>query len=190
MAVTTEIFASYVRPRRVFGDLLKRGVTEPQALIYLLTAMALGFVSQLPYASRRANQPDPALEEAIRAEAGDVRQIESLEVPQDMIDAKFQAFLSAEVTIWFFILPLFFYALSGLSFLALRLLKRSFRGVELRMALFWALLAATPLKLLHGLFLGFVGPGPALTWVGVAWCVALLWVWISNLREVGWGEAA
>lgn len=189
MAVTTDIFASYVRPRQVFGRILSRGVTEAQAFVFLLVAMLLGFVSQLPYASRRANTSDPELEAALRADAADVRQIEALQVPQNMVDAKFEFFLSSEVTIWFFLLPLFFYAVAGLSYLVLRGLGRSFQGVELRMALFWALLVVTPLKLLHGLFLGFVGEGPMLTIVGFAWFAALIWVWFSNLREVGWSDA-
>ncbi|MEL6531654.1 MAG: hypothetical protein AAFQ06_01310, partial [Pseudomonadota bacterium] len=115
MAVTTEIFASYLRPGRVFSRILARNLTEAQTFMYLMAAMLLGFVSQLPYVSRRANLPNPEMEAAILAEAGEVRQIEAVEVPQDMVDAKFEAFMSAEIVIWFFILPLFFYALAGLS---------------------------------------------------------------------------
>ncbi|MEM1341498.1 MAG: hypothetical protein AAGF68_04210 [Pseudomonadota bacterium] len=188
MAVTTEIFASYLRPGRVFSRILARNLTEAQTFMYLMAAMLLGFVSQLPYVSRRANLPNPEMEAAILAEAGEVRQIEAVEVPQDMVDAKFEAFMSAEIVIWFFILPLFFYGLAGLSQLAFRLLKRQVRGVDLRMALFWALLVATPLKLAHGLFAGMIGPGPALTLVGFVWLLVFLWVWSGNLREVGWGR--
>ena len=49
-----------------------------------------------------------------------------------------------------------------------------------RLALFWALLASTPLILLHGLTAGFVGPGPELKVVGVIWLGVFFWFWISG----------
>jgi len=50
------------------------------------------------------------------------------------------------------------------------------------LALFWALLVATPLKLLHGLVLGLIGSGPGLTLVGALWFALLMWNWTINLR--------
>lgn len=183
MAVTGDIFASYLRPRRVFARLLARGVNDRIGIAYLLLAMGLGFVSQLPWITRRANLSDPEMEAAIRAEAGDVRQIEALDVPENMIDAKFEALLSAELFIWFFILPLFFYGLAAISQLVLRLFGRRPEGIDVRMALFWALLVATPLKLLHGLMAGMLGEGPALSLIGFVWVVVFVWVWGGNLSE-------
>lgn len=189
MAVTTDILRSYRRPREVFAGLLSRGVSEPVGLIYLVVAMGLGFVSQLPGVQRRANLSDPALEAAIRAEAGDVRPIAGLDVPENMIDAKFQAMMSAELMIWFFILPLVFYGIAFLSRLILRLFGWQISGLATRMALFWALLVAVPLKLLHGMVYGMIGPGPALTAVGAVWFAVLLWNWSANLRQAREAEA-
>ncbi|MEO0865918.1 MAG: YIP1 family protein, partial [Pseudomonadota bacterium] len=49
-----------------------------------------------------------------------------------------------------------------------------------RLALFWALLASSPLVLLHGLTAGFVGPGIELQFVGFVWLVVFLWFWIGG----------
>ncbi|MEM1274772.1 MAG: YIP1 family protein [Pseudomonadota bacterium] len=189
MAVTTDIVRSYRRPRHVFAGQLAQGSKERIALAYLALAMILGLVSQLPSVSRRANVSDPELEAAIRAEAGNVRQIEDMTVPENMIDAKFEAFLSAELMVWLFILPLIFYGLSALSVWIVRLCRGQVAGVDARLALFWALVVATPLKLLHGLVYGMIGPGAALTAVGFLWCVIFLWNWSANLREAGWASS-
>ena len=50
------------------------------------------------------------------------------------------------------------------------------------MALFWSLLASSPLMLLHGLMAGFSGPGPALNVVGVVWLAVFGWFWFTGLR--------
>ena len=49
-----------------------------------------------------------------------------------------------------------------------------------RLALFWALLASSPLILLHGLTAGFIGPGLELQIVGLLWCVIFFWFWIGG----------
>ena len=81
-----------------------------------------------------------------------------------------------------FILPLILYGLAFVGQLVMRALGRPVGAYPARLALFWALLASTPLALLHGLTGGFVGPGPARDIVGVLWCVAFLWFWVSGLR--------
>ena len=186
MAVSTDILRAYRRPREVFRDLLDRGVSDRLGLIFLALAMSLSFVSQLPSVTRRSREPDAALEAAIQAEAGDVRQIEGTQVPQDMIDAKFQLFLAQELMVWFFILPLFFYGLAQLGGLIARRFGAELTGETLRVALFWALLVAVPLKLLHGAVYGIVDTGPILMLAGLPWFAVLLWNWTSNLREAGW----
>ncbi|MBF9029669.1 YIP1 family protein [Rhodobacterales bacterium HKCCE3408] len=189
MAVTTDILASYRRPRRVFAGIRARGGGERLALVYLMAAMVLGFVSQLPSVQRRSILPAPELEAAIRAESADVRPIEGLDVPANMVDAKFQALMSAELVVWFLILPLAFYLLALVGYGLARLLGVRLSGLDARLALFWALLAAIPLKLLHGLVAGLIGAGAAQTTVGILWLVVFLWFWISNLREAGQGAA-
>jgi len=184
MALVNDIARSYRRPGSVFDGLLSRGADDKTGLVFLLLAMALGFVSQLPGVSRRANTPDPELDAAIFAEREDVRPIEGVEVPEALVDAKFQLFLSSELTIWFLILPLAFYGLAMLGHLALRALGLRPDSTHSRLALFWALVVAVPLKLLHGLVLGMIGPGPSLTLVGFLWFALLVWIWGVNLRVV------
>lgn len=182
MPLVNDIVRSYRSPRSVFDGLLARGADDKTGLVFLMLAMGIGFVSQLPGVARRANTADPELDAAIIAERDDVRPIEGTEVPEGLIDAKFQLFLSGELTIWFLILPLTFYGLAMLGHLVMRLLGRKPNSVASRLALFWALLVATPIKLLHGLTLGFIGTGPALTLVGALWFGLLMWNWSLNLR--------
>jgi len=52
-----------------------------------------------------------------------------------------------------------------------------------RLALFWSLLASTPLILLHGLVAGFIGDGPVQMAVGLLWLAVFLWFWLSCLRR-------
>ena len=59
-----------------------------------------------------------------------------------------------------------------------------------RMALFWSLLASSPLVLLNGLVAGFVGAGPGLTLVGLAWVGVFLWFWFAGLRVAERGGAS
>lgn len=182
MPLVTDIVRSYRSPRPVFNGLLSRGADDKSGLVFLMLAMGIGFVSQLPGVARRANTRDPELDAAIMAERGDVRPIEGTEVPAGLVDAKFQLFISSELTIWFLILPLALYGVAMLGHLALRVLGQKPDTTASRLALFWALLVATPLKLLHGLVLGFIGTGPALTLVGAMWFVVLMWNWTMNLR--------
>ena len=188
MALVTDIVRSHGRPREVFGAILKRGVDDKTGFFFLIIALVMGFVSQLPGVSRRANLPDPALEAAIAQERDDVRPIQGAEVPEDMVDAKFAALMSAELMVWLFILPLVFYGLAMVGHFAARALGGAPSTVASRVAMFWALLVATPLKLLHGLVFGMIGPGPALTLVGLLWLVLFMWTWTSNLRVAGWDQ--
>ena len=49
-----------------------------------------------------------------------------------------------------------------------------------RLALFWALLATTPLKLLEGLVAGFIGAGIELQIVGLLWLLVFAWFWLTG----------
>ena len=186
MAVSSDILRAYRQPREVFRGLLDRGVTDRLGLVFLALAMALSFVSQLPSVTRRSRTPDAELEAAIRAEAGEVRQIEGTQVPQDMVDAKFQLFIAQELMVWFFILPLLFYGIAMLGGFVARRLGAELDGVTSRVALFWALLVAVPMKLVHGVVYGVVDSGPILMLAGLPWFAVLLWAWVSNLRVAGW----
>ena len=61
-------------------------------------------------------------------------------------------------------------------------------GPTVRVALFWALLVAVPMKLVHGAVYGVVAGGPILMLAGLPWFAVLLWAWVSNLQVAGWAE--
>lgn len=94
--------------------------------------------------------------------------------------------LGGALLAWIFIVPLGFYLLAFLCGLLLRGLGRPVTGFAARLALFWAFLAASPILLLNGLVSGFIGPGSALSAVGLLWCAVFLWFWGANLRVAGW----
>lgn len=81
---------------------------------------------------------------------------------------------------WVFMAPLFFYAVAFVSFLILKALGGT-TGFRARMALFWALLAGSPIILLQGLVAGFIGPGTLNNIIGGLWLIMLLWFWMAGL---------
>jgi hypothetical protein len=156
MSVTQDIVATYRRPRRIVAQHVKRGQNEPRALMFLMLACGLMFIAQLPLMSRQAYE-----------EKSDVN-----------------ALMGAALMGWIFIAPLLFYAIAWVSNGAMRVITGYFNGFGARLALFWALLAATPLMLLQGLVAGFIGKGLELTIAQCLWFFVLLWFWISGLRAV------
>ena len=159
MPVTSDIVATYRGPRTVFRRMLAMGEHEGRALAIVMAGCVVFFVADWPRLSRDAHI-----------------------LYQDL-----NQMLGGALMGWIFLAPLAFYVIAALSQLALRLLGRKPSGYDLRLALFWAFLAASPVKLLHGLAAGFIGPGPALTSVGIIWFGLFMWFWISNMREAGWG---
>ena len=89
--------------------------------------------------------------------------------------------LGGALLAWVMIAPLIFYGLAALSHLLARALggQGSFFGA--RLALFWALLAASPLILLNGLLAGFIGAGPGPKAVEFISLLVFLWFWIGGL---------
>ncbi|SMX50107.1 YIP1 family protein [Maliponia aquimaris] len=154
MPVTTDILASYRRPSAVLRGHLARAASEPRALAWLMGACGVMFVAQWPRLARQTHLDGTEMEPAMGG-----------------------ALLGTLI-----FLPLVFYVVAGLSQLVLRLFGGAVTGYEARVALFWALLAASPLALLNGLVAGFVGPGPEQGLVGAAWLAAFLWFWITGLR--------
>lgn len=154
MPVTTDILASYRRPGEVLRAHLARGTSEPRVLAWLMGACGVMFVAQWPRLAREAHLQGTELQPAMGG-----------------------ALLATLI-----FLPLIFYVLAGLSQLVLRVTGSPVSGYEARAALFWALLAASPLALLNGLVLGFIGRGPEQLLVGAAWFGAFVWIWVSGLR--------
>lgn len=156
MALTTDIVATYRGPRAVMRRLLGAGEQESRALMFLMLACALIFVGQWPRLQREA-----VLDDSIG------------------LDARIGGALLA----WIFIMPLALYTLALLSHWAARLLGGQGTAYGARLALFWALLAASPLWLLYGLVAGLIGPGPALTLTGAVAIAVFVAFWGLSLVE-------
>ncbi|MFY2826649.1 YIP1 family protein [Ruegeria sp. MALMAid1280] len=155
MPVTSDIVATYRGPGRVVRRILDLGEREDRALIFVMGFCVVAFIAQLPSLARRAH-------------------LEGLELNMLMGGALLGTVI---------ILPLFFYALAFVSYGAARLVGGRGTAYGARLALFWALLSSTPLVLLNGLVAGFIGPGPALTFVGLAWFGVFIWFWLAGLRQ-------
>lgn len=156
MAVSRELFASWRRPRATLRRQLAGGQREDRVLVYLMAACLVIFLSTLPGLAREAYL-DPA-------------------VP-------LEARIGGALVAWMFLAPLMFYGLAALSHLLARALGGRGSGFGARLALFWTLLAVSPLWLLQGLVAGFIGPGPALTLVSSVLAVAFLAIWLLSLAE-------
>ncbi|WP_187430653.1 hypothetical protein ROLI_021040 [Roseobacter fucihabitans] len=153
MAVTRNITATYRNPSKVMRGLLSLGPREDRALAYLMAACLIVFIAQMPRLARQAH-------------------IEGSEL--DML-------MGASLMAWVFIAPLMLYTLAAISHLMAKLFRGKGSHYGARLALFWALLAASPLMLLNGLVAGFIGPGLELQLVGMAWFGAFMWFWIGGL---------
>lgn len=155
MPVAKDIVATYRGPGSVVRRLLDMGQREDRALVFVMAFCVISFIAQLPGLSRRAH-------------------LEGLELNMLMGGT-----LLGSV----FILPLLFYVFAWVSRFVVRLFGISVTPYHARLALFWALLASSPLVLLNGLVAGFVGPGPALQSVGLLWLVVFGWFWVAGLRQ-------
>ncbi len=155
MAITSDIVESYRRPRAVLRRRIE-GSDEGRALAVLMGACLLIYVSQWPSLARAA-ELDPAIP----------------------LDARLGGALMATI----FVLPLLAYGLAFLSHGVARLFGGRGTGLAARIALFWSLLAVSPLMLFQGLVGGLVGPGPALTVTGAGVALAFLYLWANALIE-------
>lgn len=153
MAVTQNITATYRGPGAVVRRLLARGPREDRALVYVMAACTIVFVAQMPRLAREAH----------------------------LTGQELNMLLGATLLAWVFIAPLLLYVLAGISHLIARVFQGQGSHYGARLALFWALLASTPLILLHGLVAGFVGPGLEMQIVGFVWLLVFGWFWIGGL---------
>lgn len=160
MPVTTDIVATYRGPRRVMRRLMAMTPNEGRALAIVMSACLVVFIAQWPRLARVAH----------------------------LNDQEINPLLGGALMAWVFIMPLVLYALAFLSFLVLRIFSARTSGYGCRLALFWAVLAVSPLFLLNGLVAGFIGAGAGLQLIGFVTLLVFMWFWLANLREVGWGE--
>lgn len=157
MALTTEIVRTYRSPRTVIRRLLAGGQREDRAIAWVMGACLIIFVGQWPRLQREAlMDPEGA-----------------------PLDARIGAALFA----WLFLAPLILYGLAALSHIVARLVGGRGTWWGARAALFWSLLATSPLFLLQGLVAGFLGEGPELTIASAATTLAFFWIWGVSLRE-------
>lgn len=166
MSILRDIVATYRRPRHVIAGLIAAGPREDRALAVLMGASLLIFVSQWPRAARQAHL-DPA--------------------------APLEARLTGALLASLFLLPLAAYLVALLSHGLARAAGGRGTAFGARIALFWALMAVSPLMLGHGLLAGMVGPGAAGVMVTGAIVFGMfLWIWLNGLRaaqDAGSGQS-
>lgn len=153
MSITSEILRTYRTPGAAVRGQIARGRREERAFLVLMLACALIFVAQWPRLSREAALSDR---------------------PLDVL-------MGGALMGWIFVAPLLLYGIAALSIVVLRALGRRPDPFAARFALFWALLAAAPSWLLHGLVAGVTGSGPVLSLVGALALAAFLWFWWAGL---------
>lgn len=159
MAVTRDILATYRGPGRVLARLMAMGQREDRAIVTLMAGCFVVFIAQWPRLARKAY-------------------LEDLELNMLLISTLFA---------WIFIMPLFLYAMAFVVHVIARSLGGRNIAYASRLALFWALLASSPVLLFHGLVAGFIGLSPALDAVGILWLLIFGWFWSFGLFRLYWG---
>ena len=167
MSVTNDIVRTWRRPRAVIRDLLGQGRREDRAIVYLMISCFLIFVAQWPRLRRVAEgfEPNPW--------------------PADM---NFEGMMTYTFFSSVIILPLFMYGLAAVSHLVAKVFggKGSWYGA--RLALFWTLLATSPMILFYGLVRGLIGAGTQALLVGALGGIVFLFIWLQSLREAETGS--
>ncbi len=149
MSVTGNILMSWRAPQTVMRRLLADGPREDRALTYLMGSCFVIFLAQWPRLAREAHFND--------------------EVP-------LQAMLGGALFGWLFLAPLILYGLAAAIRLLMVALRRPISWFEARLALFWGLLAASPLWLLNGFLNGVIGPGAITGIIGLGILGAFFWL--------------
>lgn len=153
--IVPRIVQSWWAPGRVVRSL--RGTPERVLIVILMAAMLIFLIAQAPGHARAAHL-DPS-------------------VP---LEARMGGALLAVM----FMMPLLAYALAELVAFLSRLTPWPVASQDLRLALFWALLAIAPAMLLSGLTEGFAGPGAALTLTRAVAGLGFLVIWGAGLRAL------
>ncbi len=153
MSVTRDIVQSWRSPRAVIGRHLARPVSEPFAFLLLVTFLILAFIALWPGMSRTATL-DPARP-----------------MVQQIVAAGLA--LLATIPVW--------YGVAAISHAIARAMGGQGTFYRARLALFMALVAASPLVLLHGLTIGMIGQGPQALLVGAIAGAAFATLWIIML---------
>lgn len=162
MAVTTDIVRTWRGPRAVIRDLLAQGQREDRAIAYVMAACFLIFVAQWPRLSRKS----AGFDLAAGADAPEMSQL-----------------IAYEFMSWLIIWPLMLYVIAAIT----HIIAKGFGGqgsfYTARIALFWSLLATSPVLLLYGLMAGFLGPSAGTNLTGAIWVFAFAVIWFQSFRE-------
>lgn len=153
MSATQTILRSYRAPREV--ALSHKDADESLALTWLVVACLLFFIARLPGLARIAHF------------SGD--------------ETPFAPLALGTFFGTIFLAPVVFFALAGLSHLVAKVFGGSGSYRRARIALFWALLAVTPVVLLQGAVKGMIGDGPALMATSLVAFGAFLYIWLNGL---------
>ncbi|MGR3200300.1 MAG: hypothetical protein ACU0DH_16040 [Paracoccus sp. (in: a-proteobacteria)] len=149
------VLRSWWAPRQVVRGL--SDMPDRVLLIVLMLAMLITLVAQAP-GHARAAQLDPS-------------------IPMD-------ARIGGAVLGTIFMMPLLSYAMAGLVSVLSRATSWRIDSRRSRVALFWALLAASPATLLAGLVAGLIGPGPELTLTRAIAGAGFFFIWCSGISAL------
>lgn len=153
MSVTTDMVSSLRRPREVMRRHLSIGRREDRVLIYVMASCVMFFLSYLPVVARNAHLSGEDMG------------------PQ----------LGSIILGWLFFAPLALYVIAFVMGILVKITPCKAGLYEVRLALFWSLLASSPFILLNGLTHGFIGPGIELNIVGALWFIIFLWIFIGSM---------
>jgi len=162
MSVTTDIVRTWRRPRAVIRDLLSQGRREDRAIVFLMVSCFLIFVAQWPRLRRVSEGYEPS------------------PWPEDM---NFEGMMTYTFFASVIILPLLMYGIAALSHVLARVFGGKGSFYSARLALFWTLLATSPLFLFYGLVRGLIGPGTQAMLVGAIGGIIFVVIWLASLRE-------
>ncbi|MCY4304211.1 MAG: YIP1 family protein [Aestuariivita sp.] len=157
MPLARDIVATYLGPKRVMQRLTAMGRREDLALIFLMIFCFFTFISQLPKLVRQSH------------------------ISGEDLSVLMAGTLMASVIL----LPLLFYFLAAIVQLTWLGLGKKCTGYHSRLALFWSLLATTPVILLYGLLAGLLGPSYTVTVVGIFWFALFCCFWILTFGVSG-----
>lgn len=131
MSIALDIVRTYRAPQDVHMRQMRAGgSSEGRALAILMGACFLLFVAALPFLSREAHF-DP--------------------------EKTFQDLMAAAFFAWLLMMPLVVYLFSLIVALVMKALNIKAPAHHVRMAIFWALLASSPVWMFSGLAAGFTG---------------------------------
>ncbi len=166
MSTVSAILRTYRAPREVITTHRASGADEATGLTWLFVACLLFFVAELPELARQSH-----------------------------LEGEDQPLLSLALPTFYGVVllaPLMFLLIAAGSHLIAKLFGGQGGWRDARLALFWSLLAVTPIVLFQGLIAGFIGQGTALSLTALLVSIVFLVIWINCLYalERPIGEAA